>query len=165
MKLTTALFILAVLIVYSCNNPGKTNNKETAVTVNGFQWLAGKWVMQEKEGSTTEEWQVMNDSLMTGRSDFVKGDSIIPFETIKIFVSGKSFSYEAKAAGQNNELPVAFQITSFSDSGFVAENAQHDFPKRISYRKINQDSIHAFIDGGVSAPERRADFYYSRIKQ
>lgn len=102
---------------------------------------------------------------MHGKSDFVKGDSVIPFETIEVFKKDSSLFYEAKAAGQKDEKPVAFRMTSFSDSGFVAENPQHDFPKRISYRLVNKDSIHATIDGGPQMPDKKADFYYTRTKK
>jgi hypothetical protein len=30
----------------------------------------------------------------------------------------------------------------------VAENPQHDFPKKISYRKINETELQATISGG-----------------
>ena len=154
--LLNALFIFLV----QCKNGNKGEEK----SVTGFGWLNGYWTMKDKDGTVTEEWKQTNDSLMEGKSDFLKGDSVIPFETIRIFRRGNDFYYEAKAAGQNNEQPVEFKMSSFSDSGFTAENPQHDFPKRITYKLINKDSIHAFVDGGPAMPERKSDFYYSRKK-
>jgi hypothetical protein len=157
------IFSVAFIICnsfFSCNE----NKAPAAPTVNRFSWLAGNWVMKEKDGGASEQWQQVNDSLMTGISNFIKGDSVIPFETVKIYNRDTVFFYEVKAVGQNNELPIAFRITSLSDSAFVAENAQHDFPKRIGYRMINKDSVTAYIDGGAAMPERRADFYYKRIR-
>jgi len=163
-KLLITLFIL-VQIFTACNKSAEkdsdTRSQQTVIT---FSWLNGQWYMPEKDGTVTEEWKQINDSLMEGKSDFVKGDSVIPFETIRIFRKDTLFYYEAKAASQNNEQPVAFTLTSFSDTGFVAENPQHDFPKRISYTLVNKDSIHAFIDGGPQQPGKKADFYYSRKK-
>lgn len=152
---------LVALLAVACNN---NTGKENPETVARFTWLNGEWAMKESEATVTEQWKTINDSLMEGSSDVVKGDTIIPFETIRIFRKDASFYYEAKAAGQNNEQPVAFKLTSFSDSGFVAENPQHDFPKRISYTLVNKDSIHAFIDAGPQHPEKKSDFYYSRTK-
>jgi hypothetical protein len=122
-------------------------------------------MMKEKEGIVTEDWKLVNDSLMEGSSDFIKGDSTIPFEKIKLFIRSDDFYYEAKAVGQNNEQPVEFKLTSFSDTGFVAENPMHDFPKRITYRLVNKDSIHAFVDGGAALPDKRSDFYYRKEKK
>lgn len=162
MKYGFLLVIGAVLFVACNNNNKKRDDFQSRQNVFIFGWLNGQWAMPEKEGTITEEWKPVNDSLMEGRSDLVKGDSVIPFETIRIFRKDTVFYYEAKAAGQNKEQPVAFTITSFSDTGFVAENPQHDFPKRISYTLVNKDSIHAFIDGGPQQTEKRSDFYYSR---
>lgn len=152
---------LVALLTVACNN---NTGKENPETVARFNWLNGEWAMRENEATVTEQWRQVNDSLMEGSSDVVKGDTIIPFETIRLFRRANEFYYEAKAAGQNNELPVAFKLTSFSDSGFVAENPQHDFPKRISYTLVNKDSIHAFIDAGPQQPGKKSDFYYSRTK-
>lgn len=152
----------ATSILFSCNQQPQ---QKPAETVNRFGWLNGNWQMKDSSGTTTEQWQYVNDSLMTGKSDFIKGDTIIPFETIKIYRRDTIFYYEAKAAGQNNEQPVAFKITSYTDSAFTAENPQHDFPKRISYNMVNKDSIHAYIDGGTAMPDKRADFYYTRVKK
>jgi hypothetical protein len=149
--------ILVLIILISCKH--KENKKADL-----FNWLNGHWTMNTDDGMVTEEWKTVNDSLMVGKSDFVKGDSVIPFETIRIFIQDTSFYYEAKAVGQNNEQPVEFKLSSFSDSGFVAENPQHDFPKRITYKLINKDSIHAFVDGGKFMPDKRADFYYKKNK-
>lgn len=150
---------LVALFAVACNN---NTGKENPETVARFIWLNGKWVMKEGDGTVTEQWKQVNDSLMEGSSDFIKGDSVIPFEKIRMFRRGIDFYYEAKAAGQNNEQPVEFKLSSFSDSGFVAENPQHDFPKRITYRLVKKDSIHAVVDGGPSMPDKKSDFYYSK---
>jgi hypothetical protein len=148
-----------LFLFYSCVSDTKQQ------TVQPFTALAGDWQMPEGDGFVTESWKQINDTLLEGRSDYKKGDSIIPFETIQLLLEKDSFYYKVKAAGQNNELPVAFTITSFSDSGFVAENKQHDFPKRISYTFINKDSIYARVDDGLAVPERKAEYYYKRLKQ
>lgn len=163
-KFLIALFILIQFFTACKNGAEKDSSTRPRQSVITFSWLNGKWVMPEKDGIITEEWKQINDSLMEGKSDFVKGDSVIPFETIRIFRKDTLFYYEAKAAGQNNEKPVAFTLTSFSDIGFIAENPQHDFPKRISYTLVNKDSIHAFIDGGPQQSGKKADFFYSRKK-
>jgi hypothetical protein len=151
------VFALAVIFLIACY--GKKEE-----TVKKISWLNGNWEMKEQDGRVTEKWAFVNDSLMEGKSDFIRGDTVTPFETMTIFMRDNNFYYEAKAAGQNNDQPVEFKLTSFSDSGFVAENPQHDFPKRITYRLVNKDSIHAFVDGGPEKPDKRSDFFYSRSK-
>ena len=159
-KLSTFFFLLLTgsVLFIQCKSEKKVAEKK----VSQFSWLSGSWAMKDANGIITEQWKQVNDSLMEGSSDFIKGDSTIPFEIIKLFRRSDNFFYEAKAAGQNNEQPVEFRLTSFSDTGFVAENPQHDFPKRITYRLVNKDSIHAFVDGGPAMPEKKSDFYYSK---
>lgn len=160
MKQLISVILFSAFLMTGCSD-GKNPKQET---VTRFHWLNGSWAMKEGEGTVTEQWTPINDSLLQGSSDFIKGDSVIPFETIRMFSRGNEFFYEATPAGQNKEQPVEFKLTSFSDSGFIAENPQHDFPKRITYRLVNKDSIHAFVDGGSAMPEKKSDFYYSRKK-
>jgi len=160
MNLFICAALLMSLIFLSCSEADKKKN----VTIESFGWLNGSWAMKENDGTITEQWKQVNDSLMEGSSDFIKGDSVFPFEKIRLFRRGGNFYYEAKAAKQNNEQPVEFTLSSFSDSGFVAENPAHDFPKRITYRLVNKDSIHAVVDGGPQQPDKKSEFYYSKTK-
>ncbi len=153
------LLSISILLIHC-----KSTNTSAGKNISQFNWLSGSWEMKDTDGIVTEQWKLVNDSLMEGSSDFIKGDSTIPFEIIKLFRRNNDFIYEAKAAGQNKELPVEFKLTSFSDSGFVAENPQHNFPKRITYRLIKKDSINAFVDGGPAMPDKKIDFYYSKKK-
>ena len=161
MKYIAAIVMFCCFWLLACNN----KNEQPQKGIDQLKWLSGNWQTKGEEVTTTEEWSEVHDGHMHGRSDIIKGDSVIPFETVEIFKRDSSFFYEVKAAGQNNEQPVAFRMTSFSDSGFVAENPQHDFPKRITYRLVNKDSIHASIDGGLQMPDKKADFFYSRVKK
>lgn len=167
MKNRTGILLLLCAISFSflcCNSKKKEETAKESVIVSRFSWLNGNWVMPGDEATITESWKTINDTLMEGRSDFVKGDSVIPSETIRLYQRQGDLYYEPTTAGQNDAMPVAFKLTSFSDTSFVAENPEHDFPKRISYTLVNKDSIHAFIDGGPSASSGKSDFYYSRTK-
>jgi hypothetical protein len=159
MKFTLPGLLLLVAVWVSCHFEEMPSSSITL-----FAWLNGQWQMKHEDGITTEAWNTINDTLMTGRSDFLKGDSLVPFETMRLYKTGNTFFFEVTAAGQNKELPVIFKISVFSDSNFIAENQAHDFPKRIIYNRCSLDSLHAFVDGGTTEPEKRADFYYSRIR-
>jgi len=52
-------------------------------------------------------------------------------------------------------------MTSSESNQFIFENPAHDFPKRIVYRLISADSLHAFIDDGVAGTKRQ-HFYYKK---
>ena len=133
--------------------------KEAHEPVSRSKWLTGNWAMKTGDGTITEQWKPVNDSLMEGNSDLIKGDSVIPFEKIRLFRRNNTFYYEATAAGKNDERPVEFKLTVFSDTGFIAENPAHDFPKRIVYKLKSTRSLHACIDDGTETGKRQ-NFYY-----
>lgn len=140
-------------------------SKENNDKMGEFNWLSGSWTMVTKRGVIIESWTTTNDSSMQGRSSFIKNQNDTSLlETISLVYRNKNYYYIPVAARQNDNKPVSFIITSFGGKGFVAENPEHDFPKRITYNLINKDSIHAFIDDGKDMPEKRGDFYYLRVK-
>jgi len=159
MKKIFASFILLFLLAAFV-----TKTKESKMQ--SFKWLEGSWVMKKKNGSSImESWLPFNDSTLLGESmSFsLTGQSKV-LENLRLTYRSGTYYYNSKVNGQNDGKEIAFKITSHSEKGFVAEKPDHDFPKRITYELVNKDSIHAFIDGGPSAPDKKSDFYYSRYK-
>jgi hypothetical protein len=70
--------------------------------------------------------------------------------------------YTSTVEDQNNKQPTSFKLTSGNNNVFVFENPQHDFPKRIVYKLISADSLHAYIDDGNNSTKKRQDFYYKK---
>jgi hypothetical protein len=128
-----------------------------------FQWLLGSWESQRKSGMMEEGWRNINDSSLAGRSTLMKPDGTTQLlEEIELVYRNKKHFYIASDLNQNGGSKVSFQITQFSDSGFLAENPQHDFPRRIRYRLIGKDSILATIDAGAENPQQKVDFSFRR---
>lgn len=140
-------------------------NKNPVDKLKSFRRLVGSRTMQIKDGFIAEKWKAGNDCTLTGKSAFIKNDTtVIPSEELEFAYRNNSYYYIVTWLQRSNQQPVAFTITSFSDSGFVAENRQHNFPKRITYQFTHKDTIHTWIDAGPEQQEKRADFYYSRKK-
>jgi hypothetical protein len=158
-KFSAVLFWLLITATFSYTgelNPSKMDS---------FSWLIGKWEMKTGRGLISESWTVVDDSSFAGESSMVRANGEMKLlEKIQFVYRNGSYFYIPTAIGQNNNQPVKFKITTFSGDGFVAENPEHDFPKRIIYNLVNKDSIHAVIDGGASLPNKKSDFYYSRNK-
>lgn len=132
-----------------------------------FDWLKGTWQIKKKNGSIIpENREPLNDSTMSGKSSYVSSSGKESISgTLSIIFRNNEYHYVSIDKGQNNNQAPAFRLTIFSGKGFIAENPEHDFPKRITYERVKQDSIHAFIDGRPSMPGKKSDFYYSRQKQ
>lgn len=154
-------FFLLFIILSSLNKDRKVKGN----VMDSFQWMAGSWKMETKRGMIMETWISSNDSTLAGESirvNLTGGTDLL--EKIQLVYRNHAYYYIPVAQGQNKNKPVSFKITKFTDTGFVAENPEHDFPKRITYQLENRDSLHAVIDGGPLQPEKKSDFYYSRIK-
>ncbi len=121
-----------------------------------FQWLVGTWQTEGTGQRLAERWTKENDSTYTGVSWVVRanGDSLIQ-ETIHVRTRQGQWLYEPVAFGQNNNQPVVFKLLFWSRDEFIAENPAHDFPQRITYRRVN-DRLFASIEG------RRKDRYLKR---
>jgi len=159
------LVIFSCIILLSAAFSNKENSH--AANMHSFSWLIGKWKMETKKGIIYEKWKSSNDSTLSGKSMLVKnttGDTVF-LEKIQLVYRNNAYYYIPVAEGQNNNQPVEFKLTSHNENGFIAENPEHDFPKRILYNLITKDSIHAVVDGGPAMPQKKTNFYYSRQKQ
>ena len=158
MKYFLSIAIAALLLSFVIKE------KESGVKI--FSWLEGSWTMKTKRGAIIESWKTGNENLMQGNSKMVNasGDEKI-MENLELIYAEGNYYYISAVNGQNNGQSIKFKLSSYNEKGFVAENPEHDFPKRIAYNLINKDSIHAFIDGGPSMPDKKSDFYYSRVKE
>jgi hypothetical protein len=54
--------------------------------------------------------------------------------------------------------------TTTSDGSVVFENAKHDFPQRVGYRRDGPDGLQAWIEGEVDGTSRRVEFAYRRAR-
>lgn len=159
MKLIRIAFLFTVLTGFISRSINHENKMRS------FEWMNGDWKMSTKKGTIVECWNTLNDSSMKCESVLIKNEKdTILLETVSLVFRNNNYYYLPVAKGQNNNEEVSFKITSFNDKSFVAENPEHDFPKRITYQLVNIDSIHAFIDGGPAMPDKKSNFYYSRIK-
>ncbi len=160
MKKNSIAFLLLLTVCGFVIEPALLNR-----SVKSFHWLNGSWQMQTRRGIITEKWAVANDSTLAGESKMTRADGTeIQLEKIELAFRNGNYYYIPTVRNQNGQQAIEFKITSHSQTGFVAENPQHDFPKRITYTLVNKDSIHAIIDDGAAAPVKKSDYYYSRKK-
>lgn len=171
----TTLLIAAVTgsILLSC----KKENTETAdattvepqpkkyVQLEKMNWLLGSWGHTSKEGTLAENWVKANDSVYKGESFFIIGKDTVFAEYVDLAETNGKLIYSASAKGQNNEKPVPFTMTSGDDKTTVFENPEHDFPNKITYNRVNNDSLVATISGMQKGKPATETFAMKRHKQ
>ena len=108
-----------------------------------FGWLVGTW--QETGKSNFEVWALSDNELRAESYELRPDGSKKVSERIRLIRKGSDFLYVPDVP--HNKGPVEFKITSFDASGFVAENPEHDFPKKITYQ-IDGMKMQATISHG-----------------
>ena len=129
-------------------------------TLADVSWIAGDWQTAPGGRRQIEEhWMQAAGGSMLGMSRTVAGEKTVEFEYVRIEQRADGIFY---VAHPNARCPgTDFKLTRASATEAVFENPQHDFPKRIIYRK-GEDSLTATIDGGEGS--KAITFAYRRMK-
>jgi hypothetical protein len=138
-----SLLFLAFICLVSCQN--KSENKFDKIEK--MNWLIGSWEQKLPEGIITEIWKKENDSTYSGKSFFVIKQDTIHSETIVLSQQKDKLIYSPTVKGQNNDEPVAFTMSNDAENIYTFENSAHDYPQKISYKKISDTSLIATISG------------------
>lgn len=171
MKKTLIYLIPCLLIsVISCKEahdsqlPSKEISTKKYEAVKNSNWLIGRWENNSKEGNLSEFWTKANDSTLLGESYFVIGKDTVFGEKVELKQRGNDFIYEARVAKQNDEKPVPFKLTSSSENEMIFENPAHDYPNKIVYQKVSNDSLVAEIFGTKDGKIKSEVFKMKRVK-
>ena len=124
-----------------------------------LDWLAGHWCGGDAERKIDEVWLPQAGGNLLGMSRTVRGDATESFEFMRVSPNGKSPGLYVQP---NGELPTVFSIAERGEDWIRFENAAHDFPNRIEYRRKG-DALHAWIAGpGPDGREMKIPFEYRR---
>lgn len=129
--------------------------------ISELAWLAGCWQVRGATTTIEEMWLAPRGGLLLGVSRTVRNGRAIDFEHTRIELSEGRPAFTAKPARQPE---ATFVATESSSTAVVFENPDHDFPQRISYRKVGSDSLHARIEGTTNGRARGVDFKYGRVQ-
>lgn len=115
-------------------------------------WLVGKWErVNEKPGKSTFDF--WNKDLTAIGFTLKESDTI--FKEIMSIVTIKD-TLHLKVEGVN-EKPTLFKFTQQTDTSFVCENKENEFPKKIYYFLDNQQ-----LKCKISNEEFSVDFVYNK---
>ena len=156
-KITLVLLLLAIV---SCKN-SESNEKDK---IKVARWLLGNWENKLADGKLSETWKKVNDSTFQAQSYFIKEKDTLHFETITLKQKGEELTYDAAVKGQNGDKPVTFKLTNLTEKQLVFENSKHDYPKKISYTQITEDSLVAEISGILAGKPSSEKFSMKKIK-
>lgn len=156
----------ALTITLSCK---KTESKPEVELKNysklkKAKWFLGNWENVTKESVSREIWSQKNDSTFFAESFTLVEKDTVFYEKIELIERNDSLLYIVSVRNQNKEKPVSFYMTKSTDNLFIFENPKHDFPNKIEYNKIGNDSLFAKIYGTDKGKQVSIDFPMKRTK-
>lgn len=125
--------------------------------VGRFAWLSGDWVSEVGGRWTEEQWNAPRGGLMLGLGRSGKGDRAMGFEFMRIATDADGKVVFWGSPGGINAVP--FPLVEESAHGATFANPDHDFPKRISYRR-DGDRLVATVSG--NEPSKTQSWTYRR---
>ena len=120
---------------------------EPAWTISELAWIAGEWQTAPGGRAQIEEhWTQPAGGTMIGMGRTIAGGKTVAFEYLRLEQRADAIYYIAHPKARSPGTD--FKLTRLTAQEAVFENPQHDFPKRILYRKNPDGSLTASIDAG-----------------
>lgn len=168
MRSSRIIFLCATLVLLaSLFSQQKTASQQRAATqptatakLSDFAWLTGAWLLDRGASRTEEHWSTPASNGMLGTSRTLRGDRMVEFEFLRIVARDGAIYYLAQPGGRP---ATEFKLTSFDGVTAIFENPQHDFPKRILYKKNPDGSLTARIDAGPGITHGAMEFPFKRM--
>jgi Domain of unknown function (DUF6265) len=126
-----------------------------------LEWLIGQWEGIHGSGIYHEEWEKINNNEFKGKAYLVKKGEIPNPEKLKLHCDDEGIYYTADVS--HNPNPVLFEMTSFDKNQFVFENPLHDFPQKITYEKMDNDTLLAIVEATKNSKTKRIDYKLKRL--
>lgn len=119
---------------------------EGATGIAALAWMAGDWQTAPGGRQVDEHWTAPAGGSMLGMSRTVADGTTKEFEYLRIVERADGVFYVAHPGARSPGTE--FKLTRSSDGEAVFENPQHDFPKRITYKRSSEGTLLAIVDGG-----------------
>ena len=137
---------------------GSSSTADTSSGIEQLAWLQGCWQSVSGDRVVEEQWTGPRAGSMLEVGRTVRGNTLIEYEFVIVRERGERLVYLAHPSGQPSAEFVSMIV---SPNEVVFENAQHDFPQRVGYRRQEAD-LTAWIEGTKDGQTRRIDFHYRR---
>lgn len=122
----------------------------------------GKWKMISDKIEYYEEWKLINSNELTGIGFSIEEVDTVLSEELYMQKFAEQWAYVAIPVNQAITL---FALTEYSESKFIFENKEHDYPQRIIYEFIAYSNLNAATEGVIDGELMRRDFNFIRIKK
>lgn len=133
----------------------------STASIEDFAFIAGHWSVEHNGVVTEEMWTAPKAGAMFGVSRAVRGEKLVSFEFLRIQMRGGDLYYVAQPGGRP---PTPFKLALFDGKVATFENSENDFPSKIVYEKLGDDSIRASISGTQNGKDASESWEFKRVK-
>lgn len=136
-----------------------TPSATAAAALRELGFLEGTWRAQIGDATTEEVWTAVSGGTVVGAGRVVSGDRTLFFEWMLISSSGDEVVLWAFPRGAE---PVPFRLVEVHEGDVVFANPDHDFPKRMRYRREEGGQVlFARVEG--DDPADAEEFRWRRV--
>lgn len=133
----------------------------SAPSLTKLAWLGGCWENRQTDRLREEQWMKPAGGSMIGMGRSVRQGKTVEYEFMQIREVEGSLVFIAKPSGQPE---TSFKLVTLSDTEVVFADPQHDFPQRLIYRLLPDQSLLARIEGTLNGKQRAIDFPFKRAQ-
>ena len=151
-------FAVVILLIASSAGVSQTSTK-----LSDLKWMAGCWERNDEKSAMviSEMWMRPVGNAMLGVGRTMKAGKLAHFEFLRIIEDANGLAYISRPSA--NKEDTTFKMLRSSPGEIVFENAGHDFPQRIIYKR-DGENMTARIEGSKNGKLRGADFPYVRVR-
>jgi hypothetical protein len=125
--------------------------------------LVGTWRTEKKGGVLYESWQKKSDDQFDGKSFKITNADTIVLERVRLAKEGARIVYAVRVDGENDGKETLFYLRSITNSDYIFEDKEHDFPQRVVYNMRPGNALHAYIEGIIDGKSKRSEYNYIRL--
>ncbi|MEG2978100.1 MAG: DUF6265 family protein [Stenotrophomonas sp.] len=156
MSIRPALSLLPLLCVAASTHPVGPPQP-----IEHLAWLTGCWQLDGQPAGAGEQRSSLAGGTMLGSSRSLRDGRTVGFEFMKLRQHDDGrLVFTALPSGRD---ATDFTTTHIDGNEAVFENPRNDFPQRISYRRIDDQQLHARISIARDNPSQATDFPMHRI--
>jgi hypothetical protein len=164
-------FLVTVLALFTTQAPGAGAQGAQSASASASQsnvraqiahlgFMAGCWRGLTRSGTTIEEFYTTPSSnLIVGMTRYVRDGRTVDFEFTRIDQTDSGAVITPHPKGVRS---VGFAPKTIERNRAVWENPTHDFPQRILYTRVGDDTLVARIEGRTSSGERALEWRMAR---
>jgi hypothetical protein len=149
-KFLALIFLLGILMV-GCGHEQPMAGSKVSSAKCDMDWLIGAW----RDTGNSDQWEIWKkySDEYRGKGIAIVGGDTVVFEQMIIHSDGNQLIFTAIV--EENDGPVDFVSTTISEHSVIFENVRHDFPKAISYRKLDKIDDEELMETEVRGGEKK----------